>query len=83
MQPTPFLGPNRENPEIPPTSRGRGVGPQFHLSSLPHKRETGTINGDLQGSPPLPQFHFCGGGDTLRHKPISGPLPAELGGTLG
>ena len=40
-------------------TRGGGWGvPQFHLFSLPHKRENGTLNGI-----PLPQFHFEGGGD--------------------
>ena len=40
---------------IPPTLRLEGWGvPQFHASSLPHKGENGTINGDLQGSPGQP-----------------------------
>ena len=43
---------------IPPTLRGGGCGvPQFHLFTLPRKRENGTKNG-IPGVTPLLQFHF-------------------------
>ena len=63
--------PKQQNRVIHPTLRGRGVGgPQFHLYSLPHKRENGTTNG-FPGVTSLPTSNFEGWG--YRVAPMSSP----------
>ena len=58
----------------PPCHKRERVGvPQFHLSSLPHKRENGTINGISDGSPPSPKSIFKGWGCPKR---LPSPRPS-------